>query len=171
MTPSELLIPMKKKKLFKQHTNALRRLSESLKLIGSVMFGAFLKSNYTCRSTVIFGTLKDGTLQINSLASNNNFSYRNVFQNGVNALSKWFLKTWFFVKKLNISCSLDHTILFKFHWHVEQTFERNIWRDFRLLMSALATVARKSFNGKFTAKVDFPIGHFMLPLLMLTLEV
>ena len=35
-------------------------------------------------------------------------------------------------------------------------------------MSPLATVARKSFNGKFTAKIDFPIGHFMLPLLMLT---
>ena len=41
----------------------------------------------------------------------------------------------------------------------------------RLPMSALATVARKSFNGKFTAKVDFMIGHFMLPLMMLTLEV
>ena len=36
---------------------------------------------------------------------------------------------------------------------------------------ALATVARKSFNGKLTAKIDFSIGHFMLPLLMLTLEV
>ena len=32
-------------------------------------------------------------------------------------------------------------------------------------------VAGKSFNGKFTAKIDFPIGYFMLPLLMLTLEV
>ena len=30
----------------------------------------------------------------------------------------WF---WvFFVKKLNISCSLDHTILVKFHQHVVQ---------------------------------------------------
>ena len=38
-------------------------------------------------------------------------------------------------------------------------------------MSALATVVRKSFNGTFTAKIDFPIGHFRLPLLMLTLEV
>ena len=28
-------------------------------------------------------------------------------------------------------------------------------------MSALATVAQKSFNGKFTAKIDFPIGHFV----------
>ena len=37
-------------------------------------------------------------------------------------------------------------------------------------MSALATVALKSFNSKFTTKIDFPIGHFMLPLLMLTLE-
>ena len=38
-------------------------------------------------------------------------------------------------------------------------------------MSALATVARNNFNGKFTEKIDFPIGHFMLPLLMLTLKV
>ena len=29
---------------------------------------------------------------------------------------------------------------------------KNVWRDFRLPMSALARVARKSFNGKFTAK-------------------
>ena len=34
-----------------------------------------------------------------------------------------------------------------------------------LPMSALATVARKSFDSKFTAKIDFPIGHFMLPLI------
>ena len=33
------------------------------------------------------------------------------------------------------------------------------------------TVARNSFNGKFTTKNDFPIRHFMLPLLTLTLEV
>ena len=32
-------------------------------------------------------------------------------------------------------------------------------------------VTRKSFNGKFTAKIDFPIGYFILPLLVLTLEV
>ena len=47
-------------------------------------------------------------------------------------------------------------------------FLRNVWRDFRLLMSALAAVAQKSSDGKLTAKNDFPIGHFMLPLLMLT---
>ena len=38
-------------------------------------------------------------------------------------------------------------------------------------MSALATVAGKSSNGKYTAKIYFPIGYFILPLLMLTLEV
>ena len=43
---------------------------------------------FTCRITVIFGTLKDGSLLINTLASNICFSYRNIFQNGVDALPK-----------------------------------------------------------------------------------
>ena len=30
------------------------------------------------------------------------------------------------------------------------------------MMSALATIAMKSSHGKFTAKIDFPIGYFML---------
>ena len=47
----------------------------------------------------------------------------------------------------------------------------NAWRDFRLPMSALITVAGKSFYGKFNAKIDFPLGYFIEPLLMLTLEV
>ena len=38
----------------------------------------------------------------------------------------------------------------------------NVWSDFRLPMSGLATVAGKSFNGKFTAKIDFPIGVFYI---------
>ena len=37
-------------------------------------------------------------------------------------------------------------------------FLRNVWRDFRLPMSAVATVARKSFNGKFTVKMNFQLG-------------
>ena len=28
-------------------------------------------------------------------------------------------------------------------------------------MSALATVAGKSYNGKFRAKIDFPLGYLM----------
>ena len=46
------------------------------------------KIGFTCRITVIFGTLKDGSLLINTLASNICFSYRNMFHNGVDALSK-----------------------------------------------------------------------------------
>ena len=46
------------------------------------------KLGFTCRITVIFGTLKDGSLLVNTLASNICFSYRNMFQNGVDALSK-----------------------------------------------------------------------------------
>ena len=46
------------------------------------------KIGFTCRITVIFGTLKDGSLLINTLASNICFSYRNIFQNGVDALPK-----------------------------------------------------------------------------------
>ena len=46
------------------------------------------KIGFTCRITVIFGTLKNGSLLINTLASNICFSYRNIFQNGVDALPK-----------------------------------------------------------------------------------
>ena len=46
------------------------------------------KIGFTCRITVIFGTLKDESLLINTLASNVCFSCRNMFQNGVDALSK-----------------------------------------------------------------------------------
>ena len=34
----------------------------------------------------------------------------------------------------------------------------------------MSVFARKSFNGKFTVEIDFPIGRFVLPLLTLTLE-
>ena len=44
-------------------------------------------------------------------------------------------------------------------------------RDFRLPMSALATVARKNVMANLLQKIDFPIEHFMLPLLMLALKV
>ena len=46
------------------------------------------KIGFTCRITVIFGILKDESLLINTLASNICFSYRNIFQNGVDALPK-----------------------------------------------------------------------------------
>ena len=46
------------------------------------------KIGFTCPITVIFGTMKDESLLIDTLASNTCFSYRNMFQNGVDALSK-----------------------------------------------------------------------------------
>ena len=70
------------------------------------------KIGFTCWITVIFGTLKDGSLLINTLASNICFTYRNMFQNGVDTLSK--IVDAFFVKKLKISSSLDYPIKFKF---------------------------------------------------------
>ena len=36
----------------------------------------------------------------------------------------------------------------------------NVWKNLRLPVSASATVARKSFNGKFIAKLDFPMRAF-----------
>ena len=123
----------------------------------------------------IFRTLKYGSLEINSLALNNCFGYRNVFQ-WHQRLAKMVSTTrfffFFFLSKNSKFCEVWTIRLcsnFTSMWY--KHFLRNVWRDFRLPMSALATVAGKSFNGKFTAKIDFPIGYFMLPLLMPTAEV
>ena len=47
---------------------------------------------------MIFGTLKDDSLSIKKkgLALNNNYSYRNVFQNDVNSLSEMIIENLFF---------------------------------------------------------------------------
>ena len=76
-------------------------------------------------------------------------------------------KKQFCIKNLKIVCSSDHTILFKFHQCVWYKYLlKNVWRDFRLSMTSLETVTRKTLKGKFTEKIDFPIGYFMLPSLM-----
>ena len=134
-------------------------------LIGSAVFGATFDL-----------VTRVGSPEINNLALNNCFSYRNVFQNGVNALSKTIKKFpffffFFFVKKVKFSWSLDHIIIcsnFTSMW--SKYLSNNVWRDFRLPLSAFAMVAGESFNGKFTVKIDFPIGYFIFPLLLLTLE-
>ena len=109
----------------------------------------------------MFGTLKDGSLEINSLALNNCFSYRNIFQNDVNALSKMVLKNLFYLSKsskFHIVWTIRFCSTFTSMWC--KHFSRNVWKDFGFSISALATVAGKSFNSKFTAKIDFPIRHF-----------
>ena len=125
------------------------------------MFGATFNLVTRVGLTYFFRTLTDGSLEINSLALNNCFSFKNVFQNGANALSKMVLKNPVFVKRLKISCSLDIRFCSNFTSMRYKHSLRNVWRDFRLLMSVLATVAGKSFNCKFTPKIYFPIGYFM----------
>ena len=51
---------------------------------GSTMFGTFFWSHYTCQTTLIFGTLKDGNKVFINFTSNTCFSNRSVFKNGVN---------------------------------------------------------------------------------------
>ena len=85
------------------------------------------KLGFTCRITVIFGTLKDGSLLINTLASNICFSYRNTFQNGVDASSKivdaFLSKSSKFylvriIRKCSIFASLWHKHLLRnYKWH------------------------------------------------------
>ena len=86
---------------------------------------------YTCRITVIVGTLKDGSLLINNLASNNCLSFRN-FQNGADDLSK-IVDVFFLSKssKLFMIRIIRYCLNFASMWHKQH---------FRLPVSAFATV-------------------------------
>ena len=84
---------------------------------------------------------------------------------------KMVLKNFFLLSKNSKFCTFQ-TIQFVSNF-ASMSFKyisSKVWTN-RLLVSAFATVARKSFNGRFTAKLDFPSRHFMLPLLILILEV
>ena len=51
-------------------------------------------------------------------------------------------------------------ILFKFHYVVHTGFKECImWETLDLVFT---TVTRKSFNGKFTVKIDFVMGNFII---------
>ena len=71
-------------------------------------------SGFRCQTTVIFGITKDGSLVLNTLASWNCFTCRNLFQNGANDMSECLTFKTAFCKKLKILCSSDHQILIKF---------------------------------------------------------
>ena len=99
------------------------------------------KLGFTCRITVIFGTLKDGSRLVNTLASNTCFSYRNMFQNGFDTLSKnyWrlFVKSAkFYLVRIIRKCSNFASL-----WH--KHLLRNYKWHFRLPMSAFATAIWK----------------------------
>ena len=58
---------------------------------------------------------------------------------------------------------------FKFHQDVVQIL--NVWREFKAFNVRISNGNMKEFsNVKFAAKIDVPIGYFMLPLLMQTSE-
>ena len=83
-------------------------------------------------------------------------------QNGVNALANMVSKNLFF-----FSQKAKNFVHFGPYYLVQISLayvSNNIWSDFRLPMSAFATVVAswQCFNGKFTAEIDF---HFMLSLL------
>ena len=94
------------------------------------MFGATLKPGYTCRTIVIFGTLKDGSLKMNILALK---AIKQLFRLQ-ERLPKWLQRPQRFVKNgfLNpgLSCLLSKSskfrvaltiqIMFKFLQHVVQ---------------------------------------------------
>ena len=87
---------------------------------------------------------------------------------------KWFLKTWLLVKTLKNFVWFGSYDFVKINLARGTNMFKRKYAYFKLPMSALATVTRKRFHGKFTmftAKINFPVRHFMLPLLMLTSEV
>ena len=152
-------------------------------LIGSAIFGATFYLVTRSMTTVIFNTLKDGGLHINSLASNICFSYRNVFQT-LYQKTKKILKSPVFGHKfgpsnfVQISPTCGSNVLFFvfalfcfcfwvclfvfflfcfvlfcfvfvclfgfffcfFFLSFFSSFLMNLWRDFRLSVSELATV-------------------------------
>ena len=66
---------------------------------------------------------------------------------------KWFLKTRFLSKssKLRVVWTIQFCSNFTSMW--PKYLSDNVWRHLRHPRSASATVAEKSFNGKFTAKI------------------
>ena len=95
------------------------------------------KLGFTYRITINFGTLKDGSLLINTLASNICFSYRNMFQNGVNALSKIVDAFLSKSSKFYLVRIIRKYSNFGSLWHKHSL--RNCKWHFRLPMSAFAT--------------------------------
>ena len=117
------------------------------------------KIGFTCQITVIFGTLKDESLLINTLAANICFSYRNMFQNGVDALSKIvdaflskslnFYLVWIIRKCSNFASLWHKHLLRNYKWH------------FRLPMSAFATAIWKTLlkHQLLTLNFAFKLFH------------
>ena len=96
-----------------------------------------------CRITVNFGTLKYESLLSNIFALNICFVDRNIFQNGVEALSKiedaFLTKRWKF-RPLRIIRFFSSNFANLWRWHLLWNYK---W-IFRLPISTFATVTRKT---------------------------
>ena len=120
------------------------------------------KLGFTCRITIIFGTLKDGSLLIDTLASNICFSYRNMFQNCVDTLSKIvdaflsksskFYLVWIIWECSNFASLWHKHLLRNYKWH------------FRLPMSAFETAIWNTLSKHqlFTLNFAFQLFHVSL---------
>ena len=71
-------------------------------------------SGFMCQTTVIFGITRDGSLVLNTLASWNCFTCRNLFKNGANDMSECLTFETAFCKKAQHFVQFDHPILIKF---------------------------------------------------------
>ena len=71
-------------------------------------------SCFMCQTTVTFGITKDGSLVLNTLASWNCFTCRNLFKMALTIYQNVKHMKWLFIKELKILYSSDHPILIKF---------------------------------------------------------
>ena len=86
-------------------------------------------SGFMCQTTVIFGITKDGSLVLNTLASWNCFTCRNLFQNGANDISECLTFETAFCKT-QILYSSDHPILIKFRQLVVNIVIKELQMEF-----------------------------------------
>ena len=79
--------------LFIKGTNGPQKIYEIFHVY-SIFYSGFM-----CQTTVIFGITKDGSLVLNTLASWNCFTWRNLFKNGANDMSECLTFETAFCKK------------------------------------------------------------------------
>ena len=101
----------------------------------------------------MFGTMKDNSLSINTLASKNYLYHRNFFQNGVKTFSK--MVNHFLPKKLKIFRTIRFCSNFTRRW--PKYLSNNVWRDFGLQVSASVMITWKCPIRKSIFAVNLPL--------------
>ena len=95
-----------------------------LKTVGVCHVYCNFKFGNMCQVTIVFGTLKGGSLLINILASNNCFSFRNIFQNALDALPK-IPDTFVSKSSKYLSCSGYQKFASLWHEHLLRNYKWN----------------------------------------------